>query len=142
MLIYRSNWMIKNKLGLLGMSVLLLLAFLTPHFEHINWLVEPLLVIVYLPLIVLLGVGTSLTSKQHKINKFSGDISYPLYMTHYPFMWLFLSYVTVKEPSHAQLWWIIPISVILLISFAYLVMKFLDFPIRKYLTNKLKASRK
>lgn len=140
MLIYRSNWIIKNKLGLLGMSALLLLAFLTPHYDHWNWLVEPILVVFYLPLIVSLGAGTSLTGNQHKINKLSGDISYPLYMTHYPFMWMFLSYVTVEEPNNAQLWWIIPISVILLIGFAYLVTKLIDLPIRHYLTDKLKAS--
>lgn len=142
MLLFRYNWIIKNKLGLLGMSVLLLLAFLTPHFEHWNWLVEPILIVFYLPLLVSLGAGTSLSSKHHKINQLSGDISYPLYMTHYPFMWLFLSYVTVKQPSAAELWWVIPIAIISLIGFAYLITKFLDIPIRRYFTAKLKASVK
>ena len=36
MLIFRSNWIIKNKLGLPGMSALLLLVFLTPYNEHWN----------------------------------------------------------------------------------------------------------
>lgn len=140
MLIFRSNWIIKNKLGLPGMSVLLLLAFLTPYSEHWNWLVEPIIVIIYFPLLVSLGAGAKLAGRQHKINKFSGDISYPLYMTHYPFIWIFLSYVVVKKPSLAQLNWVIPLGVILLIGVSYLVFKFLDFPIRRYLTDKLKAS--
>lgn len=140
MLIFRSNWIIKNKLGLLGMSVLLLLAFLTPYNDHWNWLIEPTLVVFYFPLVVSLGAGASLASKHHKINKFSGDISYPLYMTHYPFMWIFASYVAVAEPSIAHLRCVIPISVISLISLAYLVFKSLDFPIRRYFTAKLKAN--
>ena len=140
MLIYRSNWIIKNKLGLPGMSALLLLAFLTPYNDHWNWLTEPVLVIFYLPLLVSLGAGTSLVSKHQNINKISGDISYPLYMIHYPFVWIFLTYVATEKPGMAHLSWVIPISVILLISLAYLVFKFLDFPIRRYLTDKLKAS--
>lgn len=139
MLILRFNWIIKNKLGLLGMGALLLLAFLTPHNNQWNWLVDPLLVVLYFPLIVSLGAGAHLASKYYKINKFSDDISYPLYMTHYPFMWIFANYVAAEEPSVAQLSWIIPISIILLIGLAYLVTQFLDFPIRRYLTDKLKA---
>ena len=105
MLIFRSNWIIKNKLGLPGMSALLLLAFLTPYNDHWNWITEPLLIVFYLPLMVSLGAGASLAGTHHKINKFSADISYPLYMTHYPFIWIFLSYVTVEKPGIAELSW-------------------------------------
>lgn len=139
MFIFRSNWIIKNKLGLIGMSVLLMMAFLTPHNDQWNWLVDPLIVIFYFPLIVSLGAGASLAGMHHKINQFSGDISYPLYMTHYPFMWVFANYVVSEEPGRAELSWVIPISIILLIGLAYLVTKFLDLPIRRYLTDKLKT---
>lgn len=140
MLIYRSNWIIKNKLGLLGLSALLILAFIVPYNENWNWLTEPIIVIFYFPLLIALGAGATLSPKFQKINKFSGDISYPLYMTHYPFIWIFLSYVVVEKPSMNELTWIIPIGVIVLIILSYLVFKFIDFPIRSYLSNKLKAS--
>ena len=139
MLIFRSNLIIKNKLGLIGLSILLLLTFLTPYNEQWNWLVDPLLVVLYFPLIVSLGAGTGLSSKHYKINKFSGDISYPLYMVHYPFMWIFASYVIVEEPSVARLSWVIPVSIVLLLGLAYLVATFLDLPIRSYLTAQLKS---
>lgn len=140
MLLFRSNWIMKNSLGLLGMSALLLLAFLTPHNDQWNWLVDPLIVVFYFPLIVSLGAGAGLSAKHHTINKFSGDISYPLYMTHYPFMWIFANYVVVKQPGIGELSWVIPISLILLVTLAYLVFKFLDFPLRNYLTSRLKRS--
>ena len=140
MLVYRSGWIIKNKLGLIGMSALLILAFITPYNESWSGIIEPIIVVFYFPLIVALGAGASLSSNHHKINKLSGDISYPLYMTHYPFMWVFANYVVAKEPSTAELGWVIPVSVTLLIGFAYLVTKFVDFPIRSYFTGKLKAS--
>lgn len=139
MVILRCNWIIKNNLGLVGLSVLLLLAFLAPHNDQWNGLVDPVIVVFYFPLLVSLGAGATLSNKYSKINKFSGDISYPLYMTHYPFMWVFAGYVAVEEPSMAELSWVIPICVILLIGLAYLVSVFLDFPIRRYFTNKMKT---
>jgi len=71
------------------MSALLLIAFLISYNDHWNWLAEPVLVIFFLPLLVSLGAGTGLAGKHQKINTFSGNISYPLYMTHYPFVWNF-----------------------------------------------------
>ena len=121
------------------MSVLLMLAFLTPHNDQWNWLVDPLLVVFYFPVIVSLGAGTGLAATHHKINKFSGDISYPLYMIHYPFMWVFANYVVVTEPGTAELSWVIPVSLLLIICLSYLVTKFIDFPVRRYFTGKLKA---
>lgn len=137
MIVHRSGWIIKNKLGLLGMCGLLMLAFLTPYNEQWTWIVEPLIVVFYFPLLVSLGAGASLSSKHHKINKFSGDISYPLYMTHYPFMWIFANYVVAEEPTMNQLAWIIPVSTIVLVAFAYLVSELIDSPIRKYLKSSL-----
>ena len=98
------------------------------------------LIFFYFPLLVSLGAGASLASKYQKINTLSGEISYPLYMTHYPFMWIFANYLTVEKPSMADLWIVIPASVILLILLSYFIFKFLDFPIRSYFTDKLKTS--
>lgn len=137
MIVQRSGWIIKNKLGLLGMTVLLMLAFLTPYSEQSSWIVEPLIVVFYFPLLVSLGAGASLSSKHHKINKFSGDISYPLFMTHYPFMWVFANYVVVEQPTMAELAWIIPVSTIVLVAFAYVVSEFIDAPIRHHLRSLL-----
>lgn len=140
MLLFRFNLIIKNKLGLLSMSFLLLLAFLAPYKSEWNFLVDPLLVIFYFPLLVSLGAGAILKPQHQSINSFSGVVSYPLYMTHYPFMWVFANYVVAVKPSNMELSWVIPISVILLILLAFLVSKFLDLPIRIYLTNTFKAN--
>lgn len=86
-----------------------------------------------------LGAGASLADKHYKINRFSGDISYPLYMTHYPFMWVFATYVVADEPTVSQLCWIIPVSIIALIGFAYVVSEYLDAPVRSYLKDALKT---
>lgn len=137
MLIYRCNWIINNKLGFVSITLLLVLSFVFPYNDAYNWVVEPVIVLLYFPLLVSLGAGTILSDRFKKVCKLSGDISYPLYMTHYPFVWIFLTYVAVIKPTMSVLWIVIPVSVVLLIVFAYLVMVFVDEPLRKYLKEKM-----
>lgn len=133
MLVYRSNWIIKSKLGFIFISILLLIVFFIPFSDKINWIVDPIIVLLYFPFLIALGAGACLRSPFKNICRFSGEISYPLYMTHYPFLWIFLSYVEEKKPTISQMEIIIPIAAVLLICLAYLIMIFLDIPFRKYL---------
>ncbi|MVN20858.1 acyltransferase family protein [Mucilaginibacter arboris] len=140
MLVYRSNWIIKNKLGFIGLSVLLVLSFLMP-FSKWNWLTEPLVVLFYFPLLIALGAGATLAQGLKKLCIFSGKISYPLYMTHYAVIWMFLNYYTRNKPNTTHLFLIITTGVILLIGIAYLAMVIFDIPVRKYLTYKRKQGQ-
>lgn len=135
MLVYRSNWIVNTRLGFIGMAILLVLAFVMP-FSEWNWLTEPLVVLFYFPLLIALGAGARLTTGFRKLCIFSGKISYPLYMTHYAVIWMFLNYYTNYKPGTTQLFFIITTGTILLVGVAYLVMKFYDIPIRKYLIEK------
>lgn len=135
LLIYRCNWIIKNKLGFLGLSILLLLAFFMPYSSY-NWLTESLVVLVYFPLLVSLGAGTTLPQGLHKLCVFSGKISYPLYMTHYAAIWIFANYYNAYKPEGIKLALIIMAGVVALVSLAYLTMIIFDIPIRKYLSKK------
>jgi peptidoglycan/LPS O-acetylase OafA/YrhL len=135
LLIYRSNWIIKNKLGFVGLAVLLSFAFIMPVTKW-NWLTEALVVLLYFPLIVSLGAGSVLSSPWKKVCRFAGNISYPLYMTHYAFIWIFGNYFTNKKPTANELTLIIIAGVIFLIIFAYGAMKLYDIPVRKFLNRK------
>jgi len=139
LLVYRSNWIIKNQLGFIGLAALLLLAFIMP-FSEWNWLTEPLVVLLYFPLLIALGAGASVTQRFKKTCIFSGAISYPLYMTHYVALTIFGNYVVAHKLSTPQLIFVIITGTLLLISFGYLVMKLYDLPIRKYLTAKRKQA--
>ncbi|RZM19178.1 MAG: acyltransferase [Pedobacter sp.] len=140
LLIYRCNWIIKNRLGFAGLSVLLVLAFIMPYSEW-NWITELLVVIIYFPLLVSLGAGSQLSQGLRKLCVFSGKISYPLYMTHYVVIWMFLNYYTANKPGTPQLVLIIATGTMLLLTFAYLVMVVFDIPVRTYLTNKRKKGK-
>ncbi|MDB5150246.1 MAG: acyltransferase [Mucilaginibacter sp.] len=141
LLIYRYNLIIKNKLGFIGLSILLMLAFLMP-FSTWNWLTEPFVVIIYFPLLIALGAGARLHEGLKKLCVFSGNISYPLYMTHYAVIWIFGNYYTANKPDTIHLTYIIISGLIVLITFAYLMMKGFDIPVRRYLTKRRKQAAK
>jgi len=135
LLVYRFNWIIKNRLGFPGVAVLLAAAFLSP-FSAWNWITEPVIVILYFPFIIALGAGATLTSGLKKFCIFSGKISYPLYMTHYAALWIFGNYFNAHKPAGGQLAMIVTISTILLVGGSYLVMVVYDIPVRTYLSKK------
>ncbi|WP_426670373.1 acyltransferase family protein [Mucilaginibacter sp. McL0603] len=135
--VYRSKWIIKNKLGFIGLAVLLFLAFIMP-FSKWNWLTEPMVVLFYFPLLIALGAGATLTEGLKKLCVFFGKISYPLYMTHYAVMWMFGNYYSSHKPGTAQLSYIIITGLILLLGIAWLVIVTYDIPVRRYLTSKRK----
>jgi peptidoglycan/LPS O-acetylase OafA/YrhL len=141
MLIYRSNLIIRSKLGFLAVAILLMAVLVSPFSNHWNYISEPIIVILCLPLLVALGAGATLRPVFTRICKFFGELSYPLYMVHYPFLWIFFSYMLKEKPTMDQMAVIVPICAVLIIAFAWAVMKFIDMPIRKYLKGKMERSK-
>lgn len=135
LLVYRNNWIVKNIIGFILLSLILLLLFLTPHLKY-NWIVELIIVLICFPIIVSLGAGSTLSPKTEKLCAFSGDISYPLYMTHYAGIWIFGNYFLTKNPSSLELCIAIIAGTLLAILLAYATMVFYDTPIRKYLSRR------
>ncbi|MCD8739848.1 acyltransferase [Mucilaginibacter roseus] len=135
-LVYRSGWIIHTRLSFLLVGMLLLIIFLIP-FSDFNRVIDPLVVIVCLPLLVSLGAGARLPKSLNKLCNFSGDLSYPLYMIHYPFVWVFMSYVEKLKPSLYEQTIVIMLSTLLLILLAYIVLKVVDIPIRLWLKERL-----
>lgn len=139
MVVYRYKWIIPNRLGFPGVTLLLLGALMMPYFQY-NLYVELALVIVYCPLLVALGAGAALKPYLRPLCRFSGAISYPLYMVHYGFIWIFWEYIVLHKSSIGEITWIVVIGVLLLITFAYFILKVYDEPVRRYFTNRRKAA--
>ncbi|PWK71397.1 peptidoglycan/LPS O-acetylase OafA/YrhL [Mucilaginibacter oryzae] len=137
LIIYRFNLVTKNKLGFTGIAALLSLAFIMP-FSNWNWLTEPFVILLYFPFIISLGAGVVLSDTLKKVCNFLGNISYPLYMTHYAVLWMFANYYSANKPDALHLALIIIAALIILPAFALLVMKAYDIPLRRYLTGKRK----
>ena len=123
-------------------SLLLVLLLAVPRIggaEHLwmNGLYDTVCFALFFPLIVYWGASGKMTDKYtNRICKFLGNISYPLYMVHYPFIYLYYAWVknenlTFRESLPGAL--AVVIGSILL---AYLCLKLYDEPVRRYLTNR------
>jgi peptidoglycan/LPS O-acetylase OafA/YrhL len=136
-LVYRSNWIIRSRLGFLAMAALLAIVFLVPFSDKGNPVIDPSIAVFYFPLLIALGAGATLRERFRKLCRFSGELSYPLYMVHYPFIWLFMSYVEKAKPSLGQMTNIMIIGTLFLILLAYGILRFIDEPVRQFLKGKL-----
>lgn len=140
MLVYRFKWIIRTKLGFLGLTILLIPAFTYPFNSEWNFLTEPIIVLFYFPLLVALGAGATTSSKTKNICTFSGNISYPLYMSHFFAIWIFGTYQNIYKFSGFSLFAVVSLCTLIMISIAYLTMTYIDVPIRNYLAQKRNSS--
>ena len=104
-----------------------------------NGFYDAVCTILIFPLLVYLGASGKTTDKgTAKICKFLGDISYPVYIIHYPFMYLFYAWLWSKEPhiTFSQSWPVALCFFVGSIVLAYLCLKLYDEPVRKWLSKK------
>ncbi len=130
--------------GAFWICTALLVALLSmPYIEGMqpvcrNGIYEAFCIIAVFPVLVLLGAsGTTTDSKSTRICKFLGDISYPLYIVHYPFMYLFYAWL-IKNGlfTFGQTWQVALCVYAWNILVAYLCLKLYDEPVRKFLAKR------
>ena len=103
----------------------------------INGLYEAIIVSAVFPLIIYLGaIGEVKKKISQRICTVLGDISYPLYITHFPFILAYQAWVSNNNISavHGT-----PVGIALIIgtiAVAYASLKFYDLPIRKRLAKR------
>ena len=131
---------IKGAFWICSLAVVALLA--VPRIggaEHLwmNGIYDTLCVVAFFPLLVYLGASGKCTDQYTtRICKFLEDISYPLYMVHYPFIYLYYAWVKNNNLTFEQSLPGAAAVVVGSIVLAYICLKFYDVPVRKYLTNR------
>jgi peptidoglycan/LPS O-acetylase OafA/YrhL len=108
------------------------------HHVWMNGIYESLCLIVVFPLIVSIGAGGVLHSaRSKKICNFLGEISYPLYITHYPLIYLFTAWVVNNKVPLGIKGLLMGLLVVVTgLVIAYLSLRFYDKPVREWLKNK------
>ena len=103
-----------------------------------NGLYEASVVILIFPLIVYMGASGRLTNKfSTRLCTFFGDISYPLYITHYPLIYTYTGWVSDhKGITILQAWPYILLTVGSAILIAYACLKLYDEPVRRWLQKR------
>ncbi|HJC18502.1 MAG TPA: acyltransferase [Candidatus Alistipes stercoripullorum] len=108
--------------------------------EHLwmNGVYDALCAVVLFPLIVWIGASGKTTDRvTSRICKFLGDISYPLYMVHYPFIYLYYAWVKNENLTFGQS---LPGAAALVagsVALAWLCLRFYDEPVRSFLSKRL-----
>lgn len=142
LLLSRIGKFIDVKGGFWWCALLLTAAFSTPCIGGtgciLNGIYNASCILLLFPIIVMMGAGSHIKGeKSAKICTFLGDISYPLYITHYPIMYMQMNWVwnNPDAPLYAHI--VVNISTVLLsIGLAYASLKLYDTPVRKWLTDK------
>ena len=109
-----------------------------------NGLYDSVCTILIFPVLVYSGASGS-TAGRHssKLYKFLGDISYPLYVVHYPFMYLFYSYLWSNgNLPFSQTWHVAVLLFAGNVVLAYASLKLYDEPVRKFLTKRFLLKNK
>lgn len=136
MLISRRFKAIKISYPFLLSSILLIVIFCVPYLAPIkdinfNGIYEEICITIIFPIILIIGASSK---EKPKISTILGDLSYPLYIIHYPIMYLFYQWLIKNE--HYSLATTYPVAlfvVVLSIVLALLLSKFYDKPIKQKL---------
>ncbi len=147
LLLSRMGWLIKVRGGFWWCSLMVVVLLCMPWMgltvegegRWTNGLYEMLCILLGFPLIVSIGAGSSVVGgKSAAINKFLGDISYPIYITHYPLIYMHIAWV--RNHPEATLGQNILISLSVFVAsilLAYGAYRLYDLPVREWLKNKL-----
>ena len=124
-------------------TLVMIALFAVPYLEGTesictNGIYEAFCIIIAFPILLWIGAsGTTTDKKSTQICKLLGDISYPIYVIHYPFMYLFYAWLIKNQLFTLGETWQVALCVYAWnILFAYLCLKLYDEPVRKYLAKR------
>ena len=103
----------------------------------LNGLYESFSIVILFPLIVYIGASGEIKNVVSlKICRFFGNISYPIYIIHFPLIYIYSAWVVDNDISLQNGW---PMGLLLLVVtvlMALACLKFYDIPVRKWLTKR------
>lgn len=129
------------RIGYLPLTVTMVIALSLPALPTVagvkwNGVYETLCVVLLFPLLVAGGAHSQAGPGMDRLCRFGGQISYPLYVTHFPFLFVWMNYLRHEQISGDVRTW----SALALLPFTLLVAwaayKLWDVPIRKRLRGQ------
>ncbi len=142
MLLMRIGKRIHVRGGFAVCSLLVIAALCLPRVGGpqqlwMNGLYDSFCIIVLFPIIVAMGAGERTSGGfQNRLSKLLGDISYPLYITHYPLIYVYTAWVIRDKvpPGHGAIGG--ALLFITSITIAYGCLKLYDEPVRAWLARR------
>lgn len=104
-----------------------------------NGLYETVCILIVFPIIVMMGAGSKVTGKRSMaVCKFLGEVSYPIYITHYPLIYMQMSWSSRHPDAPIGMHIFVSVSVfICTILLAYVTLKMYDEPVREWLKQHI-----
>lgn len=139
LLISRIHKLIKVKVGFWWCSLLVAALLVMPRIGGetqmwMNGIYESVTILILFPLIVSMGAGSNVSGRSVAVCKFFGEISYPLYITHYPLIYMQMSWARSHPNASTGTAVFVGVSIfIAAIAIAYGCLKLYDIPVRNWL---------
>ena len=142
-LVYRLNFKIRIPYSFIICSLLLIffLCFIRvggDDYPILNGIYEAFVIIVIFPLIIMIGAGDNTKNEIIiKISKFIGELSYPIYITHYPIIYANAAWTDYH--MNDSLFNKIMLSIgsfVIMVFNAYALVELYDKPVRKWLSDR------
>ena len=123
-------------------SLLVAAALVMPHVGDpstpwFNGVYQALVILLVFPLIVSMGAGSRVTdARSVAVCKFLGEISYPLYITHYPLVYMQMAWAASNPEAPLGTHIFVSVSVFIMsVGLAWACLKLYDLPVREWLTR-------
>ena len=149
LLLARLGWRIQLKKGAFAIAVAAFALILYLPFPYqlggeghywVNALFEFLVVTVFFPLLILVGVGSQveLPPRVTAVVTYLAELSYPLYMSHFMFMGVFRTWIKslAETSSTASIVLASAATYLAFVAIAALMMRFWDRPIQRFLSSR------
>lgn len=146
LLVSRLNLRIKVRGGFWWCSLMIAILLCMPwmgigtegNSRWTNGLYEAACIIFLFPVIVMMGAGSSVRGgKSETFNKFLGDISYPIYITHYPFIYAHMAWADNNKDAPLATHISVAVGIFFLAVFvAYASYRLYDMPVREWLRKR------
>ncbi|WP_442680339.1 acyltransferase family protein [Sphingomonas sp. ASY06-1R] len=130
------------RLGFLPLTAVLTIAMLLPIWPEaggIKWngLYEAALIILLFPAVIVAGAHSDAGRGMMRLCQISGRLSFPLYITHYPFMYIYMNWI-FSGPSMSAILVVATAALLFVLAFAWLAFEYWDKPIRAWLKQALR----
>ncbi len=142
LLLFRLGKRLNVKNAFLWSSLLLAAILCFPRVGNaqsnwLNGLYESVCILVLFPVVILMAVSSGTASAfTGKACKFLGDLSYPLYITHYPLIYTYTAWVYNHKVSVGKG---LPVALAVMVTtvvLAYAFLRLYDIPVRKWLAGR------
>ena len=148
LMLCRLGWKMKVSGGFWVTSLLIFIMLGVPtlggEVKIVDGIYQLICILFVFPLILAIGAGSSVRGKKSpRICKFLGDISYPLYITHYPLIYMHTSWAQRYPDAPLGTHIMMAICTLMIALFiAWAALKLYDEPVREWLKEHWLKKRK